>query len=195
MSTLFGHRKGAFTGAIADRPGLLQSTDGGVLFLDEIGELDLDEQAMLLRAIEEKRFLPVGADAEVSSRFMLIAGTNRDLNQSVADGTFREDLLSRINLWTFTLPASKKDRREDIEPNVDYELEQFARRTNRVVRFSREAREQYLSFANSPAAAWRGNFRDLASSLTPMATLAQGARIAAADVERELARLKAPRAR
>ncbi|MCX5688721.1 MAG: RNA repair transcriptional activator RtcR [Planctomycetota bacterium] len=190
MSTLFGHRKGAFTGAIADRPGLLRTADGGILFLDEIGELGLDEQAMLLRALEEKRFLPVGSDAEASSSFMLIAGTNRDLSQSVGEGTFREDLLARINLWTFCLPPLK-DRREDIEPNVDYELEQFARRTNRVVRFSREAREQYLAFATSSAAAWRGNFRDLSASITRMATLAQGARIAIADVEREFHRLKA----
>ena len=79
MSALFGHVKGAFTGAVRDRPGLLLSADDGVLFLDEIGELGLDEQAMLLRALEEKRFLPLGGDQEVSSDFQLIAGTNRDL--------------------------------------------------------------------------------------------------------------------
>ena len=79
MSALFGHVQGRFTGALRDRPGLLRAADGGVLFLDEIGELGPDEQAMLLRAIEEKRFLPVGADREVRSDFQLIAGTNRDL--------------------------------------------------------------------------------------------------------------------
>jgi GTP-binding protein len=78
MSALFGHRKGAFTGAAADRAGLLRTADTGVLFLDEIGELGLDEQAMILRAIEDKRFLPVGADREVDSDFQLIAGTTRD---------------------------------------------------------------------------------------------------------------------
>ena len=83
MSALFGHRKGAFTGAVADRPGLLKSADQGLLFLDEIGELGADEQAMLLRAIEDKRFLPVGSDREVESRFQLIAGTNRDLAQAI----------------------------------------------------------------------------------------------------------------
>ena len=76
-----------------------------MLFLDEIGELGLDEQAMLLRAIEEKRFLPVGSDSEATSDFQLIAGTNRDLIDRVSDGRFREDLLARINLWTFCLPA------------------------------------------------------------------------------------------
>ncbi len=80
MSALFGHKKGAFTGAVQDRPGLLKSADKGLLFLDEIGELGLDEQAMILRAIEEGRFLPVGADTEAKSEFQLIAGTNRNLD-------------------------------------------------------------------------------------------------------------------
>ncbi|MBT5094554.1 MAG: sigma-54-dependent Fis family transcriptional regulator, partial [Halobacteriovoraceae bacterium] len=85
-SELFGHKKGAFTGAVSDRPGLLVSANKGVLFLDEIGELGLDEQAMILRAIEEKRFLPVGSDKEVESDFQLLAGTNKDLTHEVAKG-------------------------------------------------------------------------------------------------------------
>ena len=92
MSALFGHKRGAFTGASHDRAGLLKSADGGLLFLDEIGELGLDEQAMLLRAIEEGRFLPVGTDREETSQFELLAGTNRDLGREVAGGRFREDL-------------------------------------------------------------------------------------------------------
>jgi len=115
MSTLFGHVKGAFTGAQSQRPGLLRKADQGIVFLDEIGELGRDEQAMLLKAIEEKRFLPMGADQETHSDFQLIAGTNRDLRDDVRAGRFRDDLLARINLWTFSLPALK-DRREDIEP-------------------------------------------------------------------------------
>ena len=86
MSTLFGHVRGSFTGALRDRPGLLRAADGGVLFLDEIGELGPDEQAALLRAIEEKQFLPLGADREVRSDFQLIAGTNADLAAARADG-------------------------------------------------------------------------------------------------------------
>ena len=101
MSALFGHAKGAFTGAVTERAGLLRAADGGVLFLDEIGELGADEQAMLLRALEEKRFLPLGSDKEVASDFQLIAGTNRDLEADVARGRFRDDLLARIDLWTF----------------------------------------------------------------------------------------------
>src|SRR5690606_37900127 len=111
MSALFGHVRGSFTGALRDRPGLLRAADRGILFLDEIGELGLDEQAMLLRALEEKRFLPVGADREASSEFQLIAGTNRDLTAAVRERTFRDDLLARINLWTFALPALR-DRPE-----------------------------------------------------------------------------------
>lgn len=189
MSTLFGHKKGAFTGAMADRPGLLRSADGGMLFLDEIGELGLDEQAMLLRAIEEKRFLPLGADAEVRSDFQLIAGTNRDLSARVREGAFREDLLARINLWTFELPGLR-DRTEDIEPNIEYELERFARERGHMIRFSSEARAQFLSFATSPEAHWPGNFRDLGAALTRMATLAPGGRISREIVTEETQRLR-----
>ncbi|MCK6500292.1 MAG: RNA repair transcriptional activator RtcR family protein, partial [Nitrospira sp.] len=139
MSVLFGHVKGAFTGAVKDRPGLLRAADGGVLFLDEIGELGMDEQAMLLRALEEKRFLPLGSDEEVTSDFQLIAGTNRDLPSAVRDGHFRDDLLARINLWTFRLPGLA-ERSEDIEPNLDYELDQFARRGTVRATMNREAR-------------------------------------------------------
>ncbi|XVJ59135.1 MAG: sigma 54-interacting transcriptional regulator [Tepidisphaera sp.] len=188
MSALFGHRKGAFTGAQADRTGLLRTAHDGLLFLDEIGELGLDEQAMLLRAVEEKRFLPLGSDTESTSNFQLIAGTNRDLFARAREGAFREDLLARINLWTFHLPALK-DRREDIEPNLDYELEQFAKRSGRTVRFNAEARSRYLDFAMSPAAPWSGNFRDLSASVTRMATLSASGRITLDTAEAEIARL------
>ncbi|HEY0112667.1 MAG TPA: RNA repair transcriptional activator RtcR [Allosphingosinicella sp.] len=188
MSALFGHKKGAFTGAAADRPGLLRAADKGVLFLDEIGELGLDEQAMILRAIEEKRFFPVGADREASSDFQLIAGTNRDLGAAVAAGTFRDDLFARLNLWTFELPALR-DRLEDIEPNLDYELDRFAEREGTRVSFNKEARRAFLEFATSPSAVWAGNFRDLAASVTRMATFAPGGRIDLATVEAEEARL------
>lgn len=188
MSALFGHRKGAYTGAATDRPGLLRAADGGMLFLDEIGELGLDEQAMLLRALEEKRFLPLGSDTEVTSQFQLIAGTNRDLAARVREGAFREDLLARINLWTFRLPALR-DRHEDIEPNMDFELERFAADRNQLVRFNSEARRAYLDFAASPLGLWPGNFRDLIASLTRMATLADGGRITADVVSEEIERL------
>ncbi len=189
MSALFGHRKGAFTGAVADRPGLLRSADTGMLFLDEIGELGLDEQAMILRAIEDKRFLPVGADKEVASDFQLIAGTNRDLGDAVAKGAFRDDLYARLNLWTFHLPGLA-DRREDIAPNLDYELDRFAEREGEQASFNKEARQRYLAFAAGPEAGWPGNFRDLAASVTRMATLSPTGRIDLESVEAEIQRLK-----
>jgi transcriptional regulatory protein RtcR len=189
MSTLFGHTKGSFTGATGDRAGLLRTADKGMLFLDEIGELGLDEQAMILRAIEEKRFLPVGADKEVSSEFQLIAGTNRDLAQAVAKGGFREDLYARLNLWTFVLPGLA-ERREDIEPNLDYELDRHAKQEGNRVTFNKEARAAYLKFAMSTDALWSGNFRDLAGSITRMATFAPTGRIDTSNVDSEIARLK-----
>jgi transcriptional regulatory protein RtcR len=189
MSALFGHKKGAFTGAVADRPGLLRTADGGMLFLDEIGELGLDEQAMVLRAVEEGRFLPVGADREAESKFQLVAGTNRDLVAEVAAGRFREDLFARLNLWTFQLP-SLAERCEDIEPNLDYELERFAEREGMRVTFNKEARERYVAFACQAAARWSGNFRDLAASVTRMATLSAGGRIDVTAVELEIERLR-----
>ncbi len=189
MSMLFGHAKGAFTGAVKDRPGVLKSADGGVLFLDEIGELGLDEQAMLLRAIEDKRFLPVGTDTEIDSDFQLIAGTNRDLRHRVREGTFREDLLARIDLWSFALPGLA-ERPEDIPPNLEYELSRYAERENARVTFSREARQNFLRFSTSPEATWSGNFRDFSAAVERMATLAPGGRITTRVVDAELARLR-----
>ncbi|PCK06178.1 MAG: transcriptional regulator [Alteromonadaceae bacterium] len=188
MSALFGHKKGAFTGANHERPGLLSQANGGLLFLDEIGELGLDEQAMLLRAIEDKQFLPLGADKEVSSDFQLISGTNRDLLEAVNKGHFREDLLTRIDLWTYTLP-SLRERIEDLAPNIDYEIEKYAKKTNSQISFNKTAREKYLSFGHSQQGIWSGNFRDLNASITRMATLTNGGRITSDIVDEEIVRL------
>ena len=189
MSALFGHVKGAFTGATTDRPGLLRAADGGMLFLDEIGELGADEQAMLLRALEEKRFLPVGSDREVGSQFQLIAGSNRDLKSEFSQRRFREDLLARINLWTFELPGLA-NRREDIEPNIQYELDLFASSAGSRVTFNKEARQRFLTFAVSSRAAWKANFRDLNAAMVRMATLAESGRITVDDVDHEIHRLE-----
>ncbi|WP_022951996.1 RNA repair transcriptional activator RtcR [Leucothrix mucor] len=189
MSALFGHVKGAFTGALNARTGLLREANKGLLFLDEIGELGLDEQAMLLRAIEDKVFMPLGSDRNISSDFQLIAGTNRNLFQRVSEGLFREDLLARINLWTYEIP-SLKARQEDLDPNIDYELQQFTHKAGHNVRFNKTARKQYLDFAHSGEASWRANFRDLNSSMTRMATLASGGRITEAIIADEIVRLQ-----
>ena len=188
-SALFGHKKGAFTGAAEKREGYLKTADGGVLFLDEIGELGLDEQAMLLKAIEEQHFYPVGSDKEVHSSFQLIAGTNRDLRREIRAGRFREDLFARINIWNYPLPALA-DRREDIEPNIEHQLALASQELGRATRFNKEALSAYLAFAHSNEARWRGNFRDLAASIMRLATLAPQGRIQAEQVAAEIERLK-----
>ena len=190
MSTLFGHVRGAYTGAVEARAGMLRKADKGVLFLDEIGELGLDEQAMLLRALEDKTFFPVGSDREVRSEFQLIAGTNRDLSERVRGGHFREDLLARINLWTFPIPGLRA-RPEDIAPNLQFELERIGDALTLRLTMSREASERYLAFARSPEAAWSGNFRDFGASVRRMATLCEGGRISVREVDDEMTALRA----
>jgi transcriptional regulatory protein RtcR len=186
MSALFGHTKGAFTGATSDRPGLLRKADKGVLFLDEVAELGLDEQAMLLRSIEQKVFYPMGSDREASSDFQLICGTNRSLRECIAKGIFREDLFARINLWTFPLPALR-ERPEDLAPNLEFELERVSRVLGVNVTMNSEAKGSFLTFARSWP--WPGNFRDFDAAVTRMATLSSGGRITAKVVAEELSRL------
>lgn len=188
-SALFGHKKGAFTGAMTARDGYLLTAHQGVLFLDEIGELGANEQAMLLTALEDKRFYPMGSDTPVHSDFWLIAGTNKDLKACVRAGTFREDLYARINVWQYTLPALK-DRKEDIAPNIAYQLDIAGFELGRKVRFGRVAYERYLAFCMSDGAVWRGNFRDLSASILRLATLANDGKINEILVDDEIGRLQ-----
>ena len=183
-SALFGHRKGSFSGAGADHAGFLKEADGGIIFLDEIGELPMEAQTMLLKAIEEKTYRPLGADKDERSDFQLICGTNRDLHGNSA---FRPDLLARINLWSFRLPGLA-DRREDIEPNLEYELLRYSDRTGKHVSFNKEARARFLAFALDPSTPWPGNFRDLNAMVVRMSTLSDGGRITADLVNEEIAR-------
>lgn len=189
MSTLFGHQRGAFTSAIRDREGLLAQANKGLIFLDEIGELGLDEQAMLLAAIEDKSFTPLGAENQVQSDFQLIAGTHRDLRAAVRAGSFRADLLARIDLWSFTLPGLAQ-RPEDIAPNLDFELERFAQEQGWRPALTRVARSRFLDFATSSAATWPGNFRDFSGAITRMATLAPKEQISTDTVDKEIQRLR-----
>lgn len=189
MATLFGHRRGALGSGGQDRRGLLREADGGVLFLDEIDQLDLNEQAIILHAVETGAFYPLGSDHEITVRFQLIAGANRDLSALTAAGEFRADLFARLNLWTIRLPALK-DRREDIQANIQFELARAERILGNRVGFNKDAADVYLRFAKNPASPWPGNFRDLGASIQRLCTLAPRGRITVAMVEAEITLLK-----
>ena len=189
IATLFGQRRGHAGQAGSERNGLLREADGGVLFLDEVDALGLNEQAVILHAIETGRFYPLGSDYEVSSRFHVIAGANRDLRLMTAEGRFRPDLLARLDMWSFTLPPLR-DRREDIEANLLFELDRCERDIGTRVGFNVDARDDYLKFAHDPATSWNGNFRDFGSSIRRLCTLAPRGRITRTMVTEEVERLK-----
>lgn len=189
LSTLFGHVRGAYTGAITNRKGFVAQANRGILFLDEIGELSQDMQILLLKVIEEKTFIPFGSDIPAFSDFQLICATNRDLNADCRLGRFRLDLLSRINLWEFHLP-SLRDRPEDIEPNIDYELRRIASSRGALIQFAKDAKSLFLDFAVSPEALWPGNFRSLSACMERMATYSPHGFIKRDIVEKEIQHLK-----
>lgn len=189
IAMLFGQRRGYAGQAGSERNGLLREADGGVLFLDEIDELGLREQAVILHAIESGRYYPLGADYEVSSRFQVIAGSNRDLRKLVAEGLFRQDLLSRLTAWTFEIPPLRQ-RREDIEPNLIHELACAERELGVQYGFNLDARERYLKFCRDPGTPWPGNFRDFGASVRRMCILAARGRITRPMVEDEIRRLR-----
>jgi len=172
-SELFGHVRGAFTGANADRPGLFKAAQGGTIFLDEVGELPLPAQVKLLRAIQERRIKPVGGtrDFEVDAR--IIASTNRDLAEEVKEGGFREDLFYRLNVIQVQVPPLR-ERREDI----------LALAEHFIVRYSAEADRPALPLSKEALAylqgyGWPGNVRELQNAIERAVTLADGAQIAA----------------
>lgn len=154
-SVLFGHEKGAFTGADSKREGLLKQADGGTLFLDEVGEMPLNIQKSFLRALQERRFRPVGANSEVTSDFRLISATNRDLQAMVEEGTFRSDLLFRINSLSTKLPPLR-ERKDDVREITRYYAARFSNQMRIVEKgFDPgffEVLEQYT---------WPGNVREL----------------------------------
>jgi transcriptional regulator with PAS, ATPase and Fis domain len=154
-SELFGHEKGAFTGAIARRDGRFELAHGGTLFLDEVSEIPRSLQAKLLRAIEEEEFERVGGMRTLKVDVRILATTNRDLGREVAEGRFRDDLFYRLNVVPVTLPPLR-DRREDIPPLVHYFLKRFSRQSaSPVRRISQAALDVLLDYP------WPGNVREL----------------------------------
>jgi DNA-binding NtrC family response regulator len=154
-SELFGHRKGAFTGATENRKGIFREADGGTLFLDEIGDMPLELQPSILRAIEKGLVSPVGSDSELSVDFRLIAATNVNLEESAHLGEFRSDLYYRLNVISFHMPPLR-ERREDIMPLARFFLSQ---KNHRDARFSHAATELMNNYD------WPGNARELANAV------------------------------
>ncbi|WP_249033309.1 RNA repair transcriptional activator RtcR family protein [Silicimonas algicola] len=189
IPTLFGQRRSHTGQPGTERAGLLREADGGVLFLDEVDRLGLDEQAMLLHALETGRYYPLGSDSEVTSRFQVIAGATGDLAMLAGEGAFRPDLLSRLNLWTFTLPALR-ERPEDMEANLKYELARAERTLGTRVGFNADAAEAWLRFARAADTPWPGNFRDFSGAILRLCTLAPRGRITRAQVDNETETLK-----
>lgn len=156
---MFGHAKGAFTGATCINQGLIEQADGGTLFLDEIGELPHAVQKIFLRVLQERRFRPLGAKQEIESNFRLVAATNRNLDQMVQQGEFRQDLLYRIQSMTIHLPPLR-DRREDIREIVRYQMAKIQVQSDRP---NKEISESFFQCIENYA--WPGNVRELINTV------------------------------
>jgi DNA-binding NtrC family response regulator len=178
---LFGHRRGAFTGADRDQAGVFVHAGGGTVFLDEIGELPQATQAKLLRAIEQKEILPVGANEPVQVEARVLAATNKELWREVEQGRFREDLYYRLNVVSIRVPPLR-ERREDIPDLVEFLLAKHARTLGkRLTGVTHETMQLLL------ACRWRGNIRELDNALQRAAILGEGPLITPADLPPDLA--------
>ncbi len=175
-SELFGHEKGAFTGAVERKRGRLELADGGTFFLDEVGELKLELQAKLLRVLQERRFERVGGSRTLEVDVRWVAATNRDLRGMIDDGRFREDLYHRLAVFPIKLPPLR-ERPADVLPLARFLLERIARDLKRSLPRLTSAAEKRLS-----AASWRGNVRELANTLERAAILADGEQIDASHI-------------
>jgi two-component system response regulator HydG len=178
-SELFGYVKGAFTGANRSKDGLLVSAEGGTVFLDEIGELSLDLQAKLLRALQEKEVRPVGATHRVPIKARIVAATNRDLAVMVEKGTFRKDLFYRLNVVNLRLP-SLRDRREDIPLLTAHFLDRISREHGRKFNLSDEALRTMMRYD------WPGNVRELENSVERACALSSGPVLHLGDLPTQL---------
>ena len=173
-SELFGHRKGAFTGALADRVGRFELAHGGTLFLDEIGDLSLDMQVKLLRVLQEKTVDPVGSSRPVEVDVRVVAATHRDLEQEIAEGRFREDLYYRLNVLPVRTPPLR-ERDEDIVLLAKHYAEKFAHKGT-PISFTADFIEAMKSYA------WPGNVRELSNLIHRFSTLFAGQRLSLPSV-------------
>lgn len=174
-SELFGHVKGAFTGATQNKDGLFIAADGGTLFLDEIGELPNSLQVKLLRVLQEHRLRPVGAQKEIQADVRVVAATNRDLERGIDDGSFRQDLYYRLNVITLELPPLR-ERPEDIPLLAQHFLEKHSEKQKKTLRFSIAALRW---ICNQP---YRGNVRELENVIERAVTMALGDEVTLEDL-------------
>ena len=181
-SELFGYVKGAFTGANQAKDGLLAMAEGGTVFLDEVGELPVDLQAKMLRAIQEKEIRPVGGTKRVPINVRVLAATNRDLEQAVMQGTFRRDLYFRLNVLSLRIPALR-ERRQDIPLLLAHFLERMTRTSGQEKMLSDEALKALLAYD------WPGNVRELENCLERTYAFASGPVIHLGDLPREIAKV------
>ncbi len=178
-SELFGHVRGAFTGAVRDREGRFELASDGSLFLDEVGDIPLHLQVKLLRVLQERVFQRVGESTSRQSQARVIAATNRDLRRAVADGTFRDDLYYRLRVVPIEVPPLR-DRREDIEPLARHLLDRVGRRHDRSLRFAPEALRSLLRYP------WPGNVRELENALEYAVAVCRGQTVHLEDLPGEL---------
>lgn len=178
-SELFGHAKGAFTGALRERAGLFEHASGGTMFLDEIGDMPLSLQAKLLRVLQERRVRPVGSNSVLPIDTRVISATNHDLESAMGDGSFREDLYYRLNVLELHMPTLS-ERREDIPALVAHKLEDLATERRTTKRFSPGAMELLVS------AEWPGNVRQLFNLVEKTAALAASPVISVRQVKQAL---------
>src|SRR5579872_2662596 len=181
-SELFGYVKGAFTGANQSKDGLMAMAEGGTIFLDEVGELPVDLQAKMLRAIQEKEIRPVGSTRRVPINVRILAATNRDLELAVTQGTFRRDLYFRLNVLSLRIPALR-ERRQDIPLLIGYFLDRLTRTSKVEKVLSDNALKGMLAYD------WPGNVRELENCLERSYAFTSGPAIHIADLPREIANL------
>jgi DNA-binding NtrC family response regulator len=184
-SELFGYVKGAFTGANQAKDGLMAMAEGGTIFLDEVGELPVDLQAKMLRAIQEKEIRPVGSTRRIPINVRILAATNRDLEQAVMQGLFRRDLYFRLNVLSLRIPALR-ERRQDVPLLIGHFLERMTRNSGQEKVLSDDALKAMLAYD------WPGNVRELENCLERTYAFTSGPLIHTTDLPREIANLPVP---
>ena len=179
-SELFGHRKGAFTGADSDKEGKFVAAEGGTFFLDEIGELPLSAQAKLLRVLQDGRVMPVGGTLEKETDVRIVAATNREIEQEVEEGRFREDLYYRLSVFPLVVPPLR-ERKMDIPPLADLFLNRFSKRHGKALRgISSRALGRLVSYD------WPGNIRELMNILERGVILSRGGFLGEEDLPQSI---------